>query len=256
MPMRNIGFSIHPEQGDLIYLLCRAMGARRVVEFATSIGMSTLYFAAAIRDNGGGKVIGSDIVPGKLAAARRNLAAAGLAAWVDLRPGDARETLRDLGGPVDVALIDGWPGGEGPSLARQMMEIIAPQLRIGGIVINDNAEPDYLDYIRDPANGFRSMSLPLKGGTELSVKLSEPARAGSSRRRPPGTSPSRPPRLTIVNNQPYSFESDRCSRSRRGRVWSRSRSTGRPAASPAGRRITACGAGAMSSCSASPSGRI
>jgi predicted O-methyltransferase YrrM len=169
------GFSIHPEQGDLIYLLCRAVGARRVVEFATSIGMSTLYFAAAVRDNGGGKVIGSDIVPGKLAAARRNLAAAGLAAWVDLRPGDARETLRDLGGPVDVALIDGWPGGEGPSLARQMMDIIAPQVRIGGIVINDNAEPDYLDYIRDPANGFRSMSLPLKGGTELSVKLSEPA---------------------------------------------------------------------------------
>ena len=172
----EFGFSIHPEQGDLIYLLCRAIGARRVVEFATSIGMSTLYFAAAIRDNGGGKVIGSDIVPGKLAAARRNLAAAGLAAWVDLRPGDARETLRDLGGPVDVALIDGWPGEEGPSLARQMMEIITPQLRIGGIVINDNAEPDYLDYIRDPANGFRSMSLPLKGGTELSVKLSEPSR--------------------------------------------------------------------------------
>jgi predicted O-methyltransferase YrrM len=171
----EFGFSIHPEQGDLIYLLCRAIGAQRVVEYATSNGMSTLYFAAAIRDNGGGTVIGSDIVPGKLAAARRNLAAAGLAAWVDLRPGDARETLRDLGGPVDVALIDGWPGGEGPSLARQVMEIIAPQLRIGGIVINDNAEPDYLDYIRDPANGFRSVSLPLKGGTELSVKLSEPA---------------------------------------------------------------------------------
>jgi len=167
----EFGFSIHPEQGDLIYLLCRAIGARRVVEFATSIGMSTLYFAAAIRDNGGGKVIGSDIVPGKLVAARRNLAAAGLAAWVDLRPGDARETLRDLGGPVDVALIDGWPGGEGPSLARQMMEIIAPQLRIGGIVINDNAEPDFLEYIRDPGNGFRSMTLPLKGGTELSVKV-------------------------------------------------------------------------------------
>jgi len=167
----EFGFSIHPEQGDLIYLLCRAIGARRVVEFATSIGMSTLYFAAAIRDNGGGKVIGSDIVPGKLVEARRNLAAAGLAAWVDLRPGDARETLRDLGGPVDVALIDGWPGGEGPSLARQMMEIIAPQLRIGGIVINDNAEPDFLEYIRDPGNGFRSMTLPLKGGTELSVKV-------------------------------------------------------------------------------------
>jgi len=167
----EFGFSIHPAQGDLIYLLCRALGAQRVVEFATSIGMSTLYFAAAIRDNGGGTVIGSEIVPEKLRVARRNLAAAGLAAWVELRPGDARETLRDLGGPVDVALIDGWPVSEGPSLARQVIEIVAPQIRLGGIVLNDNAESDYLDYIRDPVNGFRSMSLPLKGGTELSVKV-------------------------------------------------------------------------------------
>ena len=167
----EFGFSIHPAQGDLIYLLCRALGAQRVVEFATSIGMSTLYFAAAIRDNGGGTVIGSEIVPEKLRVARRNLAAAGLAAWVELRPGDARETLRDLGGPVDVALIDGWPVSEGPSLARQVIDVLAPQIRLGGIVLNDNAEPDYRDYVRDPANGFRTMSLPLKGGTELSVKV-------------------------------------------------------------------------------------
>src|SRR6516164_3281959 len=73
------GFSIVPEQGDLIYLICRGLRTKRVVEFATSTGMSTLYFAAAIRDNGGGTVIGSEIVPEKLRVARRNLAAAGLA---------------------------------------------------------------------------------------------------------------------------------------------------------------------------------
>ena len=78
----------------------------------------------------------------------------------------------DLGGPVDFVLIDGWPGGKGPSLARQVMEIVAPQIRAGGLVMNDNGEPDYLAYVRDPANGFRSMSLPLKGATELSVKVS------------------------------------------------------------------------------------
>lgn len=165
------GFSIIPEQGDLIYFLCRAIGAKRVAEFATSVGMSTLYFAAAVRDNGGGIVIGSEIVPQKAEAARRNLKDAGLADLVDLREGDARETLRDLGGPVDFVLIDGWPGGEAPSLARQVMEIVAPQIRTGGLVMNDNAEADYLSYVRDAANGFRSMSLPLKGATELSVKV-------------------------------------------------------------------------------------
>ena len=53
-----------------------------------------------------------------------------------------RQTLRDLGGPVDFVLIDGWPGGKGPSHARQVMEIVAPQLRAGGLVMNDNGEQD------------------------------------------------------------------------------------------------------------------
>jgi predicted O-methyltransferase YrrM len=168
------GFSIIPEQGELIYLLCRSLGARRVAEFATSLGMSTLYFAAAVRDNGGGIVIGSELVPEKAATARRNLAEAGLERFAEIREGDARQTLRDLGGEVDFLLIDGWPGGEGASLALQVMRIVAPQLRSGGVVMNDNAEADYLEYVRNPANGFRSMSLPLKGSTELSVKTAVP----------------------------------------------------------------------------------
>jgi predicted O-methyltransferase YrrM len=164
------GFSIYPEQGELIYVLCRALGAQRVAEFATSVGMSTLYLAAAMRDNGGGTVIGSEIVPEKAAVARRNLEEAGLAHLADIRLGDARETLRDPGGALDFVLIDGWPG-ETPTLARQIIEILGPQIRRGGLVLNDNGEPDYLNYVRDPANGFRSISLPFKGSNELSVKV-------------------------------------------------------------------------------------
>jgi predicted O-methyltransferase YrrM len=164
------GFSIHPDQGDLLYLLCRALGARRVVDFATSVGFSTLYLAAAMRDNGGGRVIGAEIVPEKIAAAQRNLEAAGLAAFVEIRAGDARETLRDVGGDIDLALIDGWPGSGGPSLALEVMQVLAPQMRLGAIVVNDNAEEDYLAFIRNPQGWFRSMTLPLKGGTEVSVK--------------------------------------------------------------------------------------
>ena len=133
--------------------------------------MSALYFAAAMRDNGGGEVIGAEYVPAKAAVARANLAAAGLARFVDIRVGDARKTLRDLGAPVDFVLIDGWPGPGATSLARDVIEIVAPQLRVGGYVLNDNAEEDFLDFIRDPANGFISLSLPIKRGTELAVKV-------------------------------------------------------------------------------------
>jgi predicted O-methyltransferase YrrM len=114
-------------------------------------------------------------VPEKGATALRNLAEAGLADLVDLRVGDARETLRDLGGPVDFALIDGFPVRSGPTLALQVMQIVAPQLRTGALVMNDNGEADYLEFVRDPANGFRSLSLPLKGSTELSVKVAQGA---------------------------------------------------------------------------------
>jgi predicted O-methyltransferase YrrM len=168
----DYGFSIYPEQGNLIYLLCRGMRATRVVDFATSIGMSAIYFAAAMRDNGGGTVIGSELVPEKVATATRNLTDAGLADYADIREGDARQMLRDLGGSVDFALIDGWPNGQEPSLAREVIEILAPQIRTGGYVMNDNAEPDFLQFIRDPANGFISVSLPLKGSSELCVKIS------------------------------------------------------------------------------------
>jgi predicted O-methyltransferase YrrM len=166
----EFGFSIHPDQGELIYLLCRALNARRVVDFATSMGFSTLYLAAAVRDNGGGRVIGAEIVLAKIATAHQNLAAAGLSDFVEIRAGDARATLRDLGGATDFALIDGWPGEQQPSLSLEVMRVVAPQLRPGALVLNDNAESDYLAFVRDPANGFRSMTLPLKGGTELSVK--------------------------------------------------------------------------------------
>jgi len=113
-----------------------------------------------------------ELAPKKVANARRNLAEAGLADFVDIRQGDARQTLRELGGLVDFVLIDGWPGGKGPSLARQVMKIVAPQVRAGALVMNDNGEADHLAYVRNPANGFRSMSLPLKGATEASIKVS------------------------------------------------------------------------------------
>jgi predicted O-methyltransferase YrrM len=162
-------YPIAPEQGDLMYLICRATGASRIAEFATSLGVSTLYLTAAVRDNGG-TVIGSEIVPAKAEQARANLNEAGLAEFAEIRIGDARQTFADLGGPVDFLLVDGWPTDSGPTLARSVIELTAPQLRPGAIVVNDNGEEDYIAYVRNPANGFLSMPLPLKGSTELSIR--------------------------------------------------------------------------------------
>jgi hypothetical protein len=62
-------------------------------------------------------------------------------------------------------------GQSGIIAARQVIEVVAPQIRTGGYVMDDNAEPDFLDFVRNPSSGFLSVTLPRKGGTELCVKV-------------------------------------------------------------------------------------
>jgi predicted O-methyltransferase YrrM len=56
--------------GRLLYSLVRSTGARSIVEFGTSFGLSTLYLAAALKDTGGGQIIGSEFEATKIARAR------------------------------------------------------------------------------------------------------------------------------------------------------------------------------------------
>jgi predicted O-methyltransferase YrrM len=163
------------DKAELCYLLCRSSNARHIVEAGTSYGVSTLYLAAAVRDNiraggGSGMVIGTEYEPEKAAAARAHFAAAGLSHLIELREGDLCETLRRLDAPVDFMLIDIWI-----PMARPALELVAPHLRPGAIVVCDNtgehraAYADYFAFLADPANGFRTMTLPFGGGLELSV---------------------------------------------------------------------------------------
>jgi predicted O-methyltransferase YrrM len=176
--VRDKFVALDPEKCDLCYMLCRSIKARRVVEFGTSFGVSTIYLATAVRDTvradgGNGVVIGSEIEPTKARVANTNLAEAGLAGFVDIRVGDARQTLKDAGGPVDFLLLDSWI-----PLVRPVMDTVAPQLRPGAIVVCDNVQmyereyADYTSFVRDPNNGFRSVMLSHEGGLEISLKLS------------------------------------------------------------------------------------
>jgi predicted O-methyltransferase YrrM len=168
---RDLYLPLGRKQGLFAYALARATGARHVVEFGTSFGVSTVYLAAAVRDAGGGVVVGSEIEPSKVAAARANLAEAGLADLVEVREGDARETLRQVGDPVDFVLLDGWK-----ELYLPIIQLLAPQIRPGGLVLADNlftfwnALADFRTWIHDPANGFRSLAIAIGDGMECSVR--------------------------------------------------------------------------------------
>src|SRR5262245_56299095 len=91
--------------GKLLYMLARSIRARNIVEFGTSFGISTLHLAAALRDNGGGRLITSEFEPSKVARARDNLTAAGLVDLVEIREGDALKTLSaELPETIDLLL--------------------------------------------------------------------------------------------------------------------------------------------------------
>lgn len=169
---RDLYLPLSAEQGALCYLLARSIGARRIVEFGTSFGVSTIYLAAAVRDNGGGLVTGTELVAEKASKARQHLDEAGLAAFAEVREGDALETLRDLEGPLDMLLLDGWKDGYLPAI-----KLLGPLVRRGGLVVGDNiftfrrGLAPYVAYMQDPRNGFRSSTLALADGTELSVRV-------------------------------------------------------------------------------------
>jgi predicted O-methyltransferase YrrM len=159
-----------PGHGMYLYLLARAIDAKRIVEFGTSFGVSTIYLALAVRDNGGGLVIGTEMIPSKAAKAHSNIEEAGLADFVEIREGNALETLRDLDGPVDFLFSDGFP-----QYALPVVQLVAPKMRRGAIVVNHNAagmkgdHVEYVAFVRDPSNGFVSSSVILAG--ELSVRV-------------------------------------------------------------------------------------
>ena len=164
---------IVPQQGAFLYMQALAKGAKNIVEFGTSYGISTLYLAAAAKKNGG-RVITTEYLPHKAEAARRHFAAAGLADHIELREGDALETLQDIPGGIDFVLLDGWP-----NLVYPVFKLLEPKLAPRAAVAVDDVEgytpamQDYLDYIRNPANGYVSATLKPHKALEYSVKTAE-----------------------------------------------------------------------------------
>ena len=158
---------ISPDAGRLLYALVRAIRPQIVVEFGTSFGISTIYLAAAVTDNGTGQVITTELSSKKVAAARANLEQAGVAGPVTILEGDALQTLSAVTGPVGLVLLDGWK-----NLCLPVLRLLEPVLAPGALVAADDITFDamagYREFIRDPANGYVSVAFPVEDGMEIS----------------------------------------------------------------------------------------
>jgi caffeoyl-CoA O-methyltransferase len=126
-------FQIAPEQGAFMQLLTRALGVRRAIEIGTFTGFSALCVARGLPDDG--RLLCLDRNAEWTAIARRYWERAGLADRIELRLGDARETLRALPAEptFDLAFVDADKTGY-----ATYVEELHPRMVDNGVVLLDN----------------------------------------------------------------------------------------------------------------------
>ena len=163
--------SVSPEVGRLLYVLARAGNGKSIVEFGTSFGISTIYLACAARDNGG-RVITTELSAEKARKAGEHLVAAGVRDYVDIRLGDALQTLTELSGAVSFVLLDGWK-----NLYLPVLKIIEPKLAERALIVADDLDlfPEvhkpYLEYVRNPQNGYVSVDASIGDGMDVALRV-------------------------------------------------------------------------------------
>ena len=126
-------FQIAQEQGAFMQLIARALGVRRAIEIGTFTGLSALFLARGLRD--GGSLLCLDTSEEWTTIARRYWERAGVAERIEVRLGDAHESLRALAAePVfDLAFVDADKAGY-----ADYVEQLHPRLADGGLVLLDN----------------------------------------------------------------------------------------------------------------------
>jgi caffeoyl-CoA O-methyltransferase len=159
--------NVERETGHWLALLVLATNAREVLEIGSSNGVSTIWLAAAARQNGG-RVTGTEILPERAAEANRNLAAAGLDAVAQVVAGDARTTVANLSGLFDLVFID----AEKDDYVDHL-KAVADCVRPGGLILADNVISHdvsaYQAAVRARSD-LETVTIPINRGVEFTLK--------------------------------------------------------------------------------------
>jgi len=143
----NVYLPISKEQGITMQNLIVENGLKEVVEFGTSFGISTIYLANAVRHTGG-KVISTELIEAKAKRAMQHIREADLESYVELRVGDAMETLKGYDAPIDFLFLDGWK-----DLYLPLFKMLESNFHAGTLIYADNMDmhgtKPYADYILD-----------------------------------------------------------------------------------------------------------
>ena len=160
---RNVG----RETGCFLFLQTRVMRAESVLEIGSSNGVSTIWLALGAAKTGG-RVVGTEILWDRAAEANANLAEASLGEAPRVMPGDARRTIRDLGGTFDLVFVD----AEKDDYVDHFLAAI-DRVRIGGLVLADNVVSHDLSAYQAMLRArpdVETLTLPLERGLEYTLK--------------------------------------------------------------------------------------
>jgi len=130
----NAYLPISKEQGQTLQQLIIDNNCKSIVEFGTSFGISTIYLADAARHTGG-KVISTELIKSKAEKAIQNIEDAGLSDFAEVKIGDAMETLKERGEPIDFLFLDGWK-----DLYLPLFKMLEPLFHLGTIIYSDNMD--------------------------------------------------------------------------------------------------------------------
>jgi predicted O-methyltransferase YrrM len=159
---------VTPEAGRLLYALVRATRPTTIVEFGMSFGISAIHLAAALRDNGNGRLVTTELSASKIAAATKTFTETGLDDVITILEGDALTTLDGVAGSVDFVLLDGWK-----DLYLPVIKQLEPRLPTGALTVADNTNsPDtqpYLDHVRNPENGYVSFNFLVRESDSMEI---------------------------------------------------------------------------------------
>ncbi|AUI60907.1 O-methyltransferase [Amycolatopsis sp. BJA-103] len=123
--------AVAPNQGKLLHLLARMIGARSILEIGTLGGYSTIWLARALPADG--RLVTLEFYPKFADVARKNLDAAGVGELVDIRLGEALDLLPGVEGPIDLTFIDA-DRVNNPAYFEAALRLTRP----GGVIVVDN----------------------------------------------------------------------------------------------------------------------
>ena len=159
---------ITKEQGQTLRELIINHNFQHVIEFGTSFGISTIYLADAVRQTGG-TVISTELLENKALQAIKNIKDAGLENYVEIRVGDAMETLKGHSHSIDLLFLDGWK-----DLYLPLFQLLEPQFQKGTMIYADNMDMEgtkpYGNYILSKGESYLTQAIN-DGKAFLSVVL-------------------------------------------------------------------------------------